>query len=272
MSFLVLLLVAVILCFTPLRRGLPVDLPARWTKWVEGRTGARSIWLALLLLLAPLLIVGLVAWLVSAKAYGVFDLLFQALILLCCVGRTDPLGSFTRNFDQALERGDLVAASLTAERDYGLVTDSPAELLVAVRGRMAWEACYGLFVPVFWFVLLGPAAALGYRLLWLARHRSGFAAAGLAGPVVHALEWLPVRLMVLAFALVGHYERTLEYLRKVAAQWDVSSETVMSGAVNAAAGTEHDVLESGVLAETRGLLQRTSLVWAVAIALLVMIG
>jgi AmpE protein len=109
-------------------------------------------------------------------------------------------------------------------------------------------------------------------LLWLALRREGFVAAGLAGPVVHALEWLPVRLMVLAFALVGHYERTLEYLGKVAAQWDVSSERVVAEGANAAAGTEHDVLESGVLAETRGLLQRAVLVWAVAIALLVMIG
>ncbi len=272
MSFLVLLLVAVIMGITPLRRGLPIDLPARWTQWVEVRTGGRSVWFALLLLLAPLLLIGLMAWLLAAKAYGVFDLIFQALVLLCCVGRTDPLGTFTRNFDLALERGDLEAASLTAERDYALVAEGPAELLVAIRSRMAWEACYGLFVPVFWFVLLGPVAALGYRLFWLARHRLNFAAAGVAGPVVHALEWLPARLMVLAFALVGHYERTLEYLRRVAAQWDVSSEAIMLGGVNAAAGTEHDVLESGVLAETRGLLQRTVLVWAVAIALLVMIG
>lgn len=271
MSFLVLLLVAILLCLSPLRTGLPLDVPGRWVSWVQGRTG-RSVWAAIIMLLSPLLAVGLIAWLVSAMAYGVFDLLFQALILLCCVGRTDPLGSFTRSFDQALERGDLEAASLTAEQDYGLVASGPRELLTAIRGRMAWEACYGLFVPVFWFVLLGPVAALGYRLLWLAWRSEGFAAAGLAGAAVHALEWLPARLMLLAFALVGHYERTIEYLSQVAAQWDVSSETIMTEGANAAVGTQHDVLESGVLAETRGLLQRAVLVWAVAIALLVMVG
>lgn len=272
MSFLVLLLVALILRFTPWRGGFPVDVLGYWTVWVARISRERSGWVYSLLMILPLPLLAAALWLVTGIAYGVFTLMLHTFLVLLCVGRSDPLGGMTSEVGEAWQRGDHEAASIVAERDFGIVGDDSAGLLHSLRGRMAAEACHGYFVPAFWYVLLGPLVAVGYRLAWLASQRAGIAGSAFAPALAHALEWLPVRLMGLSFALVGHFDATLHVLRRVLVQWEPRTEqlaewftqSALSGVSGADAAQPLDVM--------RTFLLRAVLVWAVVIAFISLMG
>lgn len=273
MSFLVLILVALILRFTPWRSGFPLDVLARWVDWVVARAANWPAWQWLALLLLPLVGVGLLLWGLHGLAYGFFSLLAHTLLLLLCIGRGDPFGGLTAGIEEAWRRQDLQAASLLAERDLGLASDTPEALLQGVRGRMAWEACHGYFVPAFWYLLLGPLGALAYRLLRLAQARAELKGTSLAAAVTHALEWLPARLLGLSFALVGHFDGTLGVLRSTLARWDTAADQLVAQCAQAALMEDQRLDgDPGVLTGTRTLLQRALLVWAVIIALYTVLG
>lgn len=268
MSFLVLVLVALLLTFTPWRKGFPLDLLGNWARQVAGSVG-RPAWLAVGLLVLPLLLAGLLLWLVDGVAYGVLTLLLHAFLLLLSVGRGDPLQAMTAQFEQAWQRGDREAASLVAERDLDIRAGAPAELLASVRMRLVWGVCVGYLVPAFWYLLLGPLGAMAYRLFEQIKTQAEHPLRSLAVSLVHALEWLPARLMVLSMALVGHFERTLAALGEVLLRWEASTAQVTGqGAEAALTAQDPEVGGRAVMQPVRRLVHRTILVWAVVIAIL----
>lgn len=261
MTFLVPVLVALILRLTPWRAGLPIDLSGLWVRVLQSRVARVPTWLYPILLLAPLLPLGWLLWLLNGIAYGLPLLLVQVMILLAAVGRSDPLGRYAANFEDAWTRGDLAAASLVAERDLQIRAEDKATLLASARGSLAWEACHSYFVPVFWFVLLGPLAAFGYRLWWVsARH---LPEQRLIASLVHALEWIPVRLMGLAMAVVGHFDPTLQQLNALCRQWEAPTREAVQRCMVVALGPDSN---GAPLLPARILVERAVLVWALVIA------
>lgn len=266
MSFLVLLLVVLILRFTPWRSGFPLDLVNGWSKALSPRCQQWHPGLALAALLSPLLVLWVLDRLVAGLAYGLLTLLLHVVLLLLCVGRSDPLGSLFDQLRQALLRNDHQAASLLAERDLGLTTEGPEELRAALQGRMVWETAHGYFVPLFWYLLLGPLGALGYRLL---QRGQGFAwpAADWSARLCHALEWLPARMLGLSFALVGRFDQALGALRDYLANWDQAASLVSTRIALAALGPP-DTSGAAALDQARRLLLRALLIWVVVWALI----
>lgn len=268
MSFLVLGLVALLLTFTSWHKGFPVDLLGSWARQVASAAG-RPVWQALGLLVLPLLLAGGLLWLVEGVAYGVLTLLLHTFLVLLCVGRGDPLKSMTVPFEQAWERGDQEAASLVAERDLDIRVDNPTELLASVRLRLVCGVCVGYLVPAFWYLLLGPLAAMAYRLFEQLQTPAEHPSRSLAVSLVHALEWLPARLMVVSMALVGHFERTLAALGGLLLSWEASTAQVIGqGAEAALAAQDPGVGRRAVMQPLRRLVHRSMLVWAVVIAIL----
>ena len=269
MNFLVLLLVGLILLWSPWRRGYPRDLLASWvSRAVNLGRGWRSV-LAVLSLLLP---AALLLWLARGLAYGFFTLLLHVALLLCCVGRQDPLRSMTAGFAAAWQRDDQAAAALVAEQQLGVVDEDGAGLLRRVSQRMAAASLQDYFVPAFWYLLLGPLGALAYRLLELTRQQWAHSASPPAGILVHALEWIPARLLALSLALVGQYDHTLRALRGQAAVWEISGGELVGRC--AAAALTPPAAEAGIalLEETRQLMIRALLAWAVIIAFLSLLG
>ncbi|MFN3885224.1 MAG: CobD/CbiB family protein [Rhodocyclaceae bacterium] len=85
-----------------------------------------------------------------------------------------------------------------------------------------------VFAPLFWFLALGPAGAVLYRLaLTMAESwRSNAPAAEAPAPfgvfarrVFGVLDWLPVRITAVTFAIVGDFEDAVYCWRTQAAQW-----------------------------------------------------
>ncbi|OHC67834.1 MAG: threonine-phosphate decarboxylase [Rhodocyclales bacterium GWA2_65_20] len=83
-----------------------------------------------------------------------------------------------------------------------------------------------VFAPLFWFVVLGPAGVLLYRLSlafqrqWGGRRDAEFGDFGaFAAQAFAALDWLPVRATAASFAVVGDFEDAVYCWRNQAQRW-----------------------------------------------------
>lgn len=272
MNFLTLCITVLICWGTPWRTGLPSDPVWRWVgksaHLAEGGPRFVMCWLGLAVVL-PLVLLIAALWLVEGVAYGLLTLFLHVVVLLACISRRDPLGAMSRSIERAWQRGDPQAAALIAERDWAIRAENPEDLDKVVRGRIALEALRGYFVPAFWYVLLGPVAALGYGL---ARSAAEFDKDGraVAAEAVQALDWLPLRLLGLSLALVGRFRETWDRLRHRVTDWDTPSSEIVGELVEASLGKPPGKMPT--FSATRRLLLHALLVWAVFIAFLSLIG
>lgn len=278
MIFLVLLLVLLIEKLTDWRQAVQQDEP--WLgllRRVESnaRLAARP-WLSLLLVvLLPVLALGLLLMALEPLAYGWLSLPLHLLVLLYSLGRGHAkreLGPFR----DAWRRGDEEAAALVAERDLDLTaTDAPG-LLRAVEARLLWHNYQGFFAVIFWYLLLGPMAALAYRLLVLTWEQARTdAVRERAGQLLHAFDWPAVRVLLLSFGLVGNFVAVNRALLHELLNWDVPARQLL-GSVGPAAADLGEALqgEAGLarLDALAALLTRTRMLWYALIALWTIFG
>lgn len=152
--------------------------------------------------------------------------LLHALLLYFCLGLRS-LYDHSAPIQAALQQGDLdQARELTA----CIVSRDTAESDEAALSKASVESvlengCDAVFGTLFWFVLLGGAGALLYRLsntldaMWGYRtprlHRFGCVAAR----VDDALNWVPARLTALTYAALGNTGLAWQCWRKQAPSW-----------------------------------------------------
>lgn len=273
MSFLVLLLVVWIEKFSSWRQRVQRDEP--WLcalgRLQRSGTTSDSPWLAIVLLVGiPLVLLAALLKLLAPLAYGWLLLPLHLLVVIYSLGRGDLLAALGP-FRDSWRRGDSEAAYLVAQRDLGVDGEGEATLLPNVQTFMVWQAYQSFFAVIFWYVLLGPVAALAYRLLaLLVEHSQADALRERAGQLRHAFDWLPVRVLAASFALVGNFIAVSRALLHEALSWDISAAQLASGAARAAAETPGPMLgEAGVatLDSLWQLLVRTAILWYAAIAL-----
>lgn len=278
MIFLVLLLVLLIEKLTDWRQDVQQDEPwLRLLRRVEGSSRlSRMPWLSLLLVvLLPVLLLGLLLMALEPLAYGWLSLPLHLLVLLYSLGR----GHAKRDlgpFRDAWRRGDQEAAVLVAERDLNLTaTDAPG-LLRVVEARLLWCRYQGFFAVIFWYLLLGPMAALAYRLLVLSlEHARTDAMRERAGQLLHAFDWPAVRVLLLSFGLVGNFVAVNRSLLQELLNWEIPARQLLSSVGPAAADLSETVEgEAGLarLDDLAALLTRTRMFWYALIALWTIFG
>lgn len=277
MNFIVLLLVLWVEKFSNGRRRIQRDAPwLRVLAWVEARPGlaSRGGLMLLALLLPPLALLLLLLWLLEPVAYGWLALPVHLLALLYSLGRGDvkaALGAFR----DAWRREDVEAASRAAERDLRVRADSPDELLPAVHQRLGWQAHEGFFVVIFWYALLGPVAALGYRLLALTEaHAARQPLRDLAAQFRHALDWLPARALAASMGLVGNFVSVNRVLLPELLHWHLPAERLVGAALRAAGDCQGAPRgEAGVacLDDLWQLLVRAAVLWYAVFALVTLL-
>ncbi len=93
------------------------------------------------------------------------------------------------------------------------------------------QAYQGLFAPIFWFVLLGPAGAVLYRAseqLQKAWPDSTSQPLHQFAHKIHQwIEWLPVRFAAICFAIVGDFEDAIYCWRNQANKWSNASVGIL---------------------------------------------
>lgn len=143
---------------------------------------------------------------------------------------------------------------------------------------------HDLFAPIFWFVVLGPAGALLYRLAyllkleWAGKHDDF---GEFARQAFGWLDWLPARFTAASFAVVGDFEDAVYCWRTQAAAWPNQAQGIIlasgAGALGVRLGDTlpgHGVLEyrpelgMGDEADADYLQGATGLVWRVLVVMM----
>lgn len=273
MSFLVLLLVLWVEKFSAWRSNIQQDGP--WLRLLAKAERQadfiESPWLAIMLLVVlPLAVLALLLALLEPLAYGWLALPVHLLVLIYSLGRGD-LQAALGPFRDSWRRSDSEAAYLVARRDLALEAEEEGALLQSVQGYLVWQAYQSFFAVIFWYALLGPLAALAYRLLALmAEHTEQAALRERAVSLRHAFDWLPVRALAASFALVGNFVAVNRALLHELLSWDISAAQLVINVGRAASETPEPVIgEAGVssLDALWQLLVRAAVLWYAVFAL-----
>jgi AmpE protein len=125
-----------------------------------------------------------------------------------------------------------------------------------------------IFSVIFWFALLGPAGAVVYRVA--AIMNSGRE----ARIFQQLLDWIPVRLLALAFAIVGHFTQVITGLVQSLLSGYTQNEFLLTNCFDAAYAAEVKPGAEAKLNKTHYLIQlinRSLIVWLVVLALIVLL-
>ena len=271
MSFLVLILAILI---EKLSNGRQIVQKDQW--WYEQLKRCSTLLpkqhsLALLLALSvPLLGLALVLIAAQSVLYGLLLIPLHLVIVLYSFSRGD-IRTALGPFRDAWRRQDTHAASLAAQRDLLIQSEDPSGLLQAVQGYMLWQGFQGFFAILFFYLIGGPLAALTYRLLVLTSEQTYWPqAAGKATRLLHILDWLPVRLLSISFALIGNFITVSRTLMPNLLCITEPADTLLSHTGRAAVEAENnDINEKGtaILDDIWLLLIRSALLWYASTAI-----
>ena len=152
---------------------------AKINQLTQNQTWTQYHYTSLLLVVLPIVIpVAIIYYLSAFFIHGLLAFLIGAFVLFYCLG---PLNIYKTE---------------------------------KVHQPIFWQANASLFAIIFWFALLGPIAALVYRLVERSAHiHASYPALGKAAGFVRAIiDWLPVRLFSILCALAGNFMRTSQVL------------------------------------------------------------
>ncbi|MES2683357.1 MAG: regulatory signaling modulator protein AmpE [Pseudomonadota bacterium] len=167
----------------------------------------------LLTLLAVALTIALERLLGGALA----GILFGAAALFCCLGPRD-LADDVQRLIAAKARGDAVETErLSRALQSGPAPDESHRSLIGALFIQSHERLFGVLL---WFMVLGPAAAVGYRLAsrlpaLLEKLGYGSSAQQSAAQLHGIAAWLPTRISAALFALAGSMDDAMEAWKRV---------------------------------------------------------
>jgi adenosylcobinamide-phosphate synthase len=233
--------------------------------------------------------------------HPVFAWAFNVLVLYLTMGFRQFSHYFT-DIHLALRAGKLDEARVLLSRWRGLPShELNAEEVARVAIEQALIASHrNVFGVIVWFVLFsalglgGAAGALLYRLGQFLRMSWGIEDkddlgefGGFARQAFYVLEWLPVRLTAMTFAIVGDFEDTIYCWRTQASSWPDSEAGILlasgAGALGVRLGMPipqggvlEDRAELGIgddadadfMQSTIGLVWRSVVFWLVLLLLL----
>ncbi len=253
-----------------------------------------------LALLPPVAIAGAVYWALNAL-HPLLAFLWNIAVLYVLVGFRHFSHAFTA-VAEALKAGDAIDARrhLAAWRGVEAAGATAAEIPKLAIEQGLIDSYRHVFGTLFWFLVLpGPVGAVVYRLAVLLAERWSVDAAAPLGhefgefgrPVQRLLfwlDWVPVRLTAVTFAVVGDFEDAIYCWRMQSKAWPSLHEGILvasgAGALGAMLGgtltgptgepefrpemgvgepADADLMPSAV-----GLVWRALLVWLLLVLLL----
>lgn len=276
MHFIVILLALAGLQFWGAKNPLHRD--TAFYSWMSLIAGWRGVgqrwWLRLLLvLLIPVAIVGVLA---AVLPVG-FWLVFATLVLLYSLGR-DEFAPETTAYTLACNDGAWDVALVKAQKQGADVHGIPPGDWPLLHQRMleatAYQGFERLFAVIFWFLLFGPAGALLYRLSFLYSHAEP-ANTG-AKHWLWALEWVPVRLLGVSFAITGNFVGCINHWKRHAISTTSSSASVLRETVLGALSVDDELMQScdctqREIAALKRLYTRTLWFWITCLAIWILL-
>jgi len=220
-------------------------LAMRMESWFNAgdASNGRMGWI---LLMAGLMIpTAVIYWMLSTYVGLFAAFAWNVLIVYLTLGFRHYSHYFT-SIQIALSAGDEHAArSLLAEwtriDTVGMEASEVARIAVEKSLVTTHRNVFGVF---FWFLMpLGPAGAVMYRVSeYLARawnepeHMKNEAFGQFAARAFYWIDWLPVRLTAIAFAVVGNFEDAIYAWRNFAHRWSDEARGIILAAGGGAMG------------------------------------
>jgi len=284
-------------------KGLAMRIEAAFNAG-EPKNGRMGWFLMMAVLVLP---VALIYWVLQYFGLVFLAFAWNVAIVYLTLGFRHYSHYFT-SIQLALNNGDeATARALLAEwARIDTVGMDPTEIArIAVEKSLitTHRSVFGVF---FWFLMpVGPAAAVLYRVSeYLARawnepeHMRNEAFGQFAAKAFYWIDWIPVRLTAIAFAVVGNFEDAIYAWRNFANRWADESRGIILAAGGGAMGvrlgtpnenaaqllpadaalvdlsdTENDVLPGEepslrALQSTVGLVWRALILWMILLLLL----
>lgn len=237
---------------------------AHWLEEKLNAGGARQGVVAVVAALAPPVVLAAAVHALLAAANPLLALLWDIAVLYLLMG----FRRFSHAYAEivaALKAGDVYAArrALAAWRGSGTAELSTGEVAKLAMERGLLDSYRQVFAALFWFAVLpGPAGAVLYRAAalladeWrgdargsdvtpIARARAAFGAP--ARRLLWFLDWVPVRLTALSFAIVGDFEDAASCWRTQAKAWADQEGGEHAGIILASGGGALGVVLGGPL-------------------------
>jgi len=244
----------------------------QWLSWlqekIEPATGWQREIIALIALLLPC--VGVV-WLTHANSgflSWILSLLFSCAVLFWCLGPHTLEKDLQRYFEDMRDE-DIEGALLSLDEiKHNFDCNEKDELVRQVSRLILMESQRRYFGVIFWFILLGPAAALAYRLVEL--YAKEYKDEPKLTLLWHWLDWLPARATSLLFLLTGDFVAGFYRLKDYLYDADAPSAHMLADTGVAALGLDMGVAETTTVENRQALalVQRTLILYLVLAALL----
>lgn len=232
-----------------------------------------GVWAGLAALVFPLMVV---VWIASGMfgnaLFGIFELAFNVAVVFFCLGPRE-LGSQVDSYLDAIEVGETQqrfdkASQLTREAPS---MELPAQV-VQVSKSIFVEANSRLFALLFWFVVLGPAAAVIYRVLeqLLSNDYLPNLLLAIKQKITFALgwiDWLPTQITLFSYMVSGNFEAGLQTFRRGSLTavdlYEQNIELLQNVGFHAIASQEvsNDSQAINLVRKSRGLILRSLVVW-----------
>ncbi|EEO28288.1 CobD/CbiB family protein [Oxalobacter paraformigenes] len=235
-----------------------------------------------------------------------FGLLWNILILYLCMGFRHYNHYFTA-IQMALLNGENSQARNLLSEWCGCRMEEAedGEITHLVIEKSLVTVLKDVFGVIFWFVLpFGPAGAVFYRVsaclqtYWQEKKEKGDDFGMFAEKMFYWINWLPVRLAAVSFAMVGNFENAIYGWKNFSGYWKNRNVGVLLASAGGAMGVRlgmvaneknvsHGVLSVNVsgagqdlppgeepairfLQSTLGLIWRTLLLWLIVLFLFTM--
>ncbi|MDT8427742.1 MAG: hypothetical protein RQ757_03135 [Pseudomonadales bacterium] len=274
-----------------------------WYKNLSVRQGQRL--LCALLLLLPVTLLWVLLWLLQGQLLGLVTLALHVGVLLLLLERNNMV-ELSRDYLQYWREAQYETAYKLLETRAPEYMQGDFEDSTQVHQHyctiMLGSYFDKVFVLLFWYLLLGPAAALLCALVRLYLNAGANSrvsgswqdendASGLMSGLLFIIEYLPARILVLTFALVANFSGPFKLLRAHVLDTLPGFELVRRSAFAAISEsgirTEDDVdlemqvsrqVEPTALAAVREvedlqvLMLRSQIIWVCALALVIVLG
>lgn len=278
MSFLIILIALLIERSLPQMRAFRrFDWMRDYSRWMVEVLQIDKLgpWAGLVLLLLPVLVgVWLLASIFDNALFGLFELAFGVIVVYLTLGPAE-LDPEVDDYLDALDMEDERARSAAAAP---LLQQAPPEALPQqsrlVIQSLFSEALIRIYAPIFWFVLLGPVAAVAYRLLERVQRGEGLIDESLGHLHVVArdalgwMDWIPARLSLFAYMIAGRFDDAWQiYRRGIALAADTYEQNIelLQQIGSAAIGLPEELGSPAVAAaelrKGRGLVLRSLVIW-----------
>ena len=225
-----------------------------------------------LVVVVPSLLIGGLYWLLVWVSMPL-AILVAAILLFASLGG-HCLKESVEKLGDMIEAGDEEGARLLASEVLGHPVESSGDALAReVSEGVLVEANELVYGVLFWFIVLGPAGSVLFRLSGSLRHVVNDKDSGLVQSSLYfhwLLAWLPARVSALGYAIAGSFGHATEHWSSTWGDYpDSNRATLISSGLGALLALEK-APPPDLLAETLALVTRAVAVWAAVVAVFIL--